>query len=123
MSKFSQQQQTYYEKIETMQHQQQTYYEKIETMQHLYAHIHPHSTLPLDLSSNFDLDAPRKALIAASVSTNSSLKKMEQSDLGAFAPDSKVLIGFLVLHCLYETGHIVNFAVDTPWRRRGAPCA
>ena len=87
MSKFSQQQQTYYEKIETMQHQQQTYYEKIETMQHLYAHIHPHSTLPLDLSSNFDLGAPRKALITASVSTNSSLKTMEQSDPGAFAPD------------------------------------
>ena len=53
----------------------------------IYAHIHPHSTLPLDLSSNFDLGAPRKALITASVSTNSSLKTMEQSDLGAFAPD------------------------------------
>ena len=86
MSKFSQHR-TSYEMIETMQHQQQTYYEKIETMQHLYAHIHPHSTLPLDLSSNFDLGAPRKALINAFVSTNSSFKTMARSNQGACAPD------------------------------------
>lgn len=41
--------------------------------------------------------------------------------LGAFASDD--LVGFIVVHTLYETGHIVNFAVDPEWRRKGVGSA
>jgi ribosomal-protein-alanine N-acetyltransferase len=37
--------------------------------------------------------------------------------LGACVSD--VLVGFIVVHTVYETGHIVNFAVDPEWRRKG----